>query len=621
MALRSDSKKRSFGIPGKGSKAQTPSRQSKGSVRRTQMITTYGVGSLVALGDQSFLVSGLDTWRVNWAPVIYEPNLQRWLGVTHFRLPPADNPPSGDGVKIRRFPQWYSCSKCKDLKPYKDFGGGDKNTCQACGTTLTPSRFIVACVNGHLDDFPYWEWVHRKKGASGAERTSSCKLSLHTTGSSASLASIIIKCSCGEQSSMAGSFGKEALRSIGVTCRCRRPWLGRGADETSCGEAPRTLQRGSSAAWFPVHRSSLSIPPWSQRLQQLLNKHMNQITKHRDDERSLRVVIETFIDGTEFTVEQVLSALEARDKLAEESLDDDAKLDASSRLRAKEYKELEAGVSAEHLEDEFECEPAPLDPSAPRPAELDKVMLVKRLREVRALRAFTRVEAPDRLTLREREAKLSLEKLDWLPAIEVSGEGVFLSLDNASLRTWEQSPGPLHRADRIRGRHEVLLRERAERAGVRATKADLTSEVDARFILLHTLAHALINEWSLDSGYPAASLRERIYSSDTMKGILIYTAASDSAGSLGGLVAQGDAKRLRASLTSAMDRVSWCSQDPPCMESEASGTDSLNLAACYACVLLPETSCETNNAFLDRASLIGTPESPEIGYFTGLRTS
>jgi hypothetical protein len=123
----------------------------------------------------------------------------------------------------------------------------------------------------------------------------------------------------------------------------------------------------------------------------------------------------------------------------------------------------------------------------------------------------------------------------------------------------------------------------------------------------------LINEWSLDGGYPAAALRERLYAYENMAGVLIYTATSDSAGSLGGLVAQGEIDSLASSLPAAFERAGWCSNDPLCMESEASGADSVNLAACHACVLLPETSCETNNSFLDRALLVSTGVP---GYFT-----
>ncbi len=141
------------------------------------------------------------------------------------------------------------------------------------------------------------------------------------------------------------------------------------------------------------------------------------------------------------------------------------------------------------------------------------------------------------------------------------------------------------------------------------------SPVSARYLAVHTLAHLLINEWSLDGGYPAAALRERLYIGDDMAGFLIYTATSDSAGSLGGIVAQGEPARLGSSLESALLRASWCSNDPLCSEAAASGADSLNLAACHACVLLPETSCETNNAFLDRVALVGTPDGGVPGLF------
>jgi hypothetical protein len=615
MALRNASNRRS-----RGNREETreTSRTPQGAVRRTQMITTYGVGSMVALGDQSFIISGLDTWRTDREQKIFEPNLQHWLGVREFRLPPAASPPAGDGVKIRMFPAWYSCGRCRDLQPFGRFGSPPgKSVCGSCGTALTPSRFVIACTNGHLDEFPYWAWVHNKTTPSDSESKIKHELTLHSTGGSASLRSIVIKCSCGKSASMEGAFGKQAMTAIGVKCSGRRPWLGKYSEESGCDEAPRTLQRGSSAAWFPVQRSSLSIPPWSQGIQRLLNRHMDKLAKYEHNEEARRAVIETFIEGTGFSVDQVLGALEVRKELAgEEPDDEDVKLDASSRLRHKEYEQLVNGTTDVTRDDDFECEPAPADSAGP-PHGIGKVMLVKRLREVRALQSFTRIEMPDPAAS-VRRAKLSLAELDWLPAVEVSGEGVFLSLDRDRLHDWEKASGPVDRATRIRDNHGAQLLRRAEIAGRKYTRDDVTSPIDARFVLLHTLAHALINEWSLDCGYPAAALRERIYCSHgsaEMAGILIYTATSDSAGSLGGVVGQGAPHRLRASLESALDRISWCSQDPPCMETEAGGTDSLNLAACYACVLLPETSCETNNTFLDRALLIGTPDDEEIGYF------
>ena len=127
-----------------------------------------------------------------------------------------------------------------------------------------------------------------------------------------------------------------------------------------------------------------------------------------------------------------------------------------------------------------------------------------------------------------------------------------------------------------------------------------------------------MNELSMDAGYPVASLRERVYAGKDRAGVLIYTASADSAGSLGGLSAQSEPGRLDAVLHSAMQRALWCTADPVCIESTASGINNLNLVACHACMLVPETSCEKRNCFLDRALLVGLPDHPEVGYFSAL---
>ncbi|GAA2999319.1 hypothetical protein GCM10010519_34900 [Streptomyces lactacystinicus] len=228
-----------------------------------------------------------------------------------------------------------------------------------------------------------------------------------------------------------------------------------------------------------------------------------------------------------------------------------------------------------------------------------------------ALAGFTRIRpSQGSKAARDRVARLSTDgDIGWLPAIDVVGEGVFLILDPKSLVAWEDAlRSAPDRVAGMRASYEEVLRDQGWE--------DPRSPLTPRFVLLHTLAHVLINEWSLDCGYPAASLRERVYVDDEMAGILLYTATSDSAGSLGGIVAQGERARLAGSLAQALERASWCSADPLCMETEAGGIDGLNLAACHNCVLLPETSCEMNNTFLDRAHLVGTPEGDFPGYFT-----
>lgn len=622
MAMR---ERRARRADGRNGSAREAIRTPLGAVRRAQMISTYGVGSMVAIGDQSYVVSGLDSWKIDQDSAIYEPRLQHWLKVFGFQLPPAASPPSGDGVRVRLFPQMYSCPSCKDLKEFHRFGSPrGKSECGACERQLTPSRFVIACENGHLDDFPYFEWVH-KKTTRNEESEDRHHLSLHSTGRTASLQSVVVKCSCGKSASLEGAFGRQALAALGILCRGRRPWLGRDAGQSGCTAVPRTLQRGSSAAWFPVNRSALSIPPWSQSLQQMINKRWTELHGLLEDGADLKMLgnhirRSGMLKGTPFTAEDALRAVERRIELTNSegaASGEDIDFEPAGDLRREEYKQLCSEVVTVDRREEFECTPPPADAAQPklREAGLDLVRQVKRLREVRALQSFTRVQMPDLLDRGGRFAAMSEPSVNWLPAVEVSGEGVFVSLDKTRLAEWEARSGPAGRAERIRSNHTAALRRRAVSTQGATETVEITSPISARYVLLHTLAHALINEWSLESGYPAAALRERLYVAGDMAGVLIYTATSDSAGSLGGVVAQGEYARLRTGLESALARVSWCSQDPPCMESEASGTDSLNLAACYACVLLPETSCETNNTFLDRAMLIGTPDDPATGFF------
>jgi hypothetical protein len=232
-------------------------------------------------------------------------------------------------------------------------------------------------------------------------------------------------------------------------------------------------------------------------------------------------------------------------------------------------------------------------------------MVVKRLREVRVLTSFTRI-LPSTSSDEKYLSPLYETHPGWLPGMEVLGEGIFIELLPEKLADWETRSDVRARADRIDTKYRATFRQRG-------TNPDRT--ISPRLLLLHTLAHALINEWSLDCGYPASSLRERLYSSVTMAGFLIYTATSDSAGSLGGVIAEATPERLDVSLEGALARSSWCSSDPLCSESDASGVDSLNLAACHACILLPEVSCEEMNVLLDRGLLVGTLAHPELGFF------
>ncbi|WP_033355263.1 DUF1998 domain-containing protein [Kitasatospora aureofaciens] len=590
-----------------------------GEIRRAQLVTTYGVGAMIAVDNESFLVRGIDSWDISEAPFVPEPRLARQLGVSGFRLPPAPDPDRAkDGVRAVRFPEWYSCPNCRALQPFRKFNSpAGKAECSTCQEDLVPSRFVMACANGHLEDFPYWKWVHRgtqraEPGGCGGE------LTFRADGSTASLRSVLVSCSCrADEVSMEGSFRRQALKELGIRCGGRRPWL-KEAPAEHCQEPPRTLHRGSSSVWFPIMHSALSIPPWSEGLTKIAAQLYDKLKD--EDAASIRAYLrieKTLEHHPAYSPDEIVALMERwreEDATAAEPTEEVDGDGPHARLYRDEYRSLSESYPEQDdaSDQDFVCEPPGTSIQPLTEAYgLGQVMLVKRLREVRALQSFTRVDEPSPADTSLRRAPIALAKHNWLPAIEVSGEGVFVRLDTDRLRAWEQQSGPVARARRIRENHTKLLHERAGSSG----KPVPSSSATPRYVLLHTLAHVLINEWSLDGGYPAAALRERLYADDEMAGLLIYTATSDSAGSLGGIVAQGEPARLDATLRAALHRAGWCSNDPLCMESEASGADSLNLAACHACVLLPETSCENNNILLDRATLVGTPDGLMSGFF------
>jgi hypothetical protein len=551
-------------------------------------VTTYGVGSIVALGDESFTVAGIDRWGIS-APNLHEPRLERELMVTGFVVPPASE---GPDIPVVRFPRWYSCPKCRRLDEHRKLTTFESNVCGDCNRTLVPSRFVMVCPRGHIDDFPYMRWVHEGRPEDGKTHT----LRIEARGATASLRDILIECSCSRRRTMDTAFDRFALRDV-TRCFGNRPWLGRAQEE--CDQTARTLQRGASNVWFGSHRSVISIPPWSDAAFQLLDRHWDILRVLPAS--TLGPVIEQMglTAGTTFTTDDLVAAIaerKRRQQVGEGPTSEEA-------IRLDEYRAIMLGA-ADTPGSQFAAHA--VAPPAVLAAAITAVRLVTRLREVRALQGFSRILPPGGpQTL----APLFGDDPHWRPAIEVKGEGLFLALEGDRLSEWERDDRVMSRVAILDGRY----RARARRWGVEPER-----RITPRLVLLHTLAHAVIDELALEAGYPAASLRERLFVGDGMHGFLVYTATSDSAGSLGGLVAQGEAARLEEVVRSAVTRAAWCSADPICVESEAQGADGLNLAACHACALLPETSCEEMNVLLDRALIVGTPEHPDMGFFAEL---
>jgi hypothetical protein len=243
-------------------------------------------------------------------------------------------------------------------------------------------------------------------------------------------------------------------------------------------------------------------------------------------------------------------------------------------------------------------------------SSIERVVLVHRLREVVAQVGFTRFEAagPDiqgELSLEVRRAPLALDA-NWLPAVENRGEGIFIQLNAEAVRQW------LGRTE-VQSRGSQLLdgfnRWAAEHEVVGAIFPGLP------YYMLHSLSHLLLTAISLECGYPASALKERIYAASGRYGILIYTGSSDAEGTLGGLVMAG--RDIKRHFWRALEMSALCSNDPVCALHVPSVHDHQPLlgSACHGCLLIAETSCEQHNDFLDRALVVPTLESLCANFF------
>ena len=567
-----------------------------GGVRRSQLITTYGIGSIVPVGESAVMVAGIDLWPITQAREISEPRLEKKLGVEKFILPPASGDDNKRDIPVFRFPSWCWCSSCRCLAHYNTLSSDEKGKCNNCSGQLVPSRFVIACDKGHIDDFPFWEWVHA--GRSWNEKRAH-NLTIEAGGVSTSLSDVIIRCECGLSRNMQGSFSKIAMKGVLSSCSGRRPWLN---DHEKCTSLPRTLQRGASNVYFPVTESAISIPPWSEGPLKAIGSYWS-VFKYIADESGLHAAIEGWRRdrGIQYETRELVRAITQR-----RSGEIEAGVTGEESLKLQEYEALVNGHPETLSEADFVCVPA-----SGIPAEFEEiisqVMQVKRLREVVALTGFARLSPFSASDSKDRLAPIYRNKVDWLPAVEVIGEGIFIRLNTDKIKNWEADESVKNRADFINRNYEKKFRD---------NKQVPDRVITARFVMIHTLAHALITQWSLDCGYPSASLKERLYVSDDMAGLLIYTASTDAAGSLGGVIAQADPGTLTQTLRDAIQNTSWCSGDPLCIEADAAGVDSLNLAACHACALLPEVSCEERNVLLDRGLLAGTQDDPEVGFFS-----
>ena len=690
----------------------------KNPIRSSQLVMPAGVGAMISVKGKSLIVAGLDSWfpetKRNLVArtgggnrsfiavaddgglfdesefVVREPRLEARLAVGGFRRPPDyresrwGEPPAPNfelTVSVLRFPQWNFCARC-GLMEHLPLTHDGKVFCRACRdenffVELVQMSFVAICERGHVQDFPYREWVHRR-------HRPACDQNLYyvRTGSR-TMAGQKIKCACGAARSLLNidkanysdthlSFYLSPKDGI-FFCRGHRPWVGEVVDG-ECTAYLRGNPRNAGNVWFPQTMSAINLPQAEE--EQDLDPLLREFCARADvrntvggfsaiDEKYVPALLR--VDYPEplaaYDDRQILKALEAiaadgggdgggRAGSTERTPNADQTVSAANSgasrqsLPAPEPKTSGGEVSeADFRHQEFLVLRDSCDEDTLLARRIDltgnllglatcfsRLVQVHRLRETRAFTGFSRIFSDNALPLEQSKAMLRhfSPTDDWLPATTVFGEGIYLELDQERVARWleinaaalkrhlapiESAAAPKHK--RAGGGGGVPTGG-DDKTSARADPANLISPV---FILLHTLAHLLIRQLTFECGYGASALRERIYFSERretkMAGFLIYTADGDSEGTLGGLVRLGTPEILKRLLKRGLLAAERCSHDPFCTEigiSSGQGPGNCNLAACHACALLPETSCEEFNRFLDRALLVTIIDSV-AGYF------
>jgi hypothetical protein len=603
-----------------------------GGARPSHLVTTGGIGSVIDLPTMSVVVRGLDAWSMERAEAIVEPRLleqvRRVLGpqVRALRSAPwsqqdADDPWSRVGVPVSPFPRWLRCPRCHRLGPLDPPGqfelvhrsgkrpdlakwvhsqcANQMQSADARKRACLPARFVVACEAGHLDDFPYVEFVHH----GNAEPCGGPKLKMRDSASTLSPRVTVTCDECGASRNMQNAAGKDGPAAL-PTCRGRHPHLQR---FEPCGRDLRLMVLGASNLWFSVTASALHLPQ-GQTVTDIVAANWRILGPAPDG-----AYVQDLIEGMDslrtlrdYPVDDVWAAVEAlraRGGPGQEDAPDD--------LLTAEWKLL-ARPTTERQDEDFRA--APTRSPAGHDQLLDQVVLVTRLREVQALVGFTRLSAPERRELAPaNRLPMARATPTWVPAFEQRGEGVFLQLREDEVRNW------VRRVDQ-HPRIEALRDAYGRWSENRDRPVDKDFPV-ARFLLLHTLSHLLIRQVALECGYSSSSIRERLYvgsPAEPATGILLSTAASDSEGTLGGLVALGEARHLGRLLDLAFTEARRCSSDPLCAEHVPQyPVDTLHAAACHACLFASETTCETNNRWLDRAVLVDLPGADGLAFLDG----
>ncbi|MBA8792929.1 hypothetical protein FHX74_000523 [Friedmanniella endophytica] len=638
-----------------------------GSGRPSSLIFTYGPGAIMDLPQFTIMPAGLDDWDRIWRrrdgiPRIHAPRLlevvRLMLGpqveqLRPFPWQPAPNTRSREGadlgVPARVFPQWLRCTGCDLLGPLPKFDyrnthpyradearfehancrgraaargvGRGAATLSGARRTAVAARYLLVCADGHVDEFPYQLWVHRGQPCEKAEAPV-----LRMTDSTAGRGSAVITCdSCTLRRGMNEALGELGRLKL-PRCRGRHPHLD-SFNPAGCDNETRLMLVGASNLWFAATQSVIVMPQTkAEAVDDLADRIRIELADELDDYRAnprlVRGRLKQTIDISEVSdaeLEELLARASAP-VMAEDERRARQEKWSPVDLLVPEWRYLQREpLGAQHDDPSgLMLSTRPLGRSMP--TGVARVLAVDKLRKVNALFGFTRIDELDRVNdLGSRLVPLARARPTWTVATEDRGEGVFLQFDEPSVAQWEAE---IADSEIWHAHREAHWRNYRNRMSETAKSVDPDERLPPpRYWLLHTFAHLLIRGMAMECGYSAASLSERIYSwpgvgdREPAAGVLICTTASDSDGTLGGLVALSQPDRLARVVETALHRARRCSSDPVCASrTPRDPEDFLHGAACHCCAMASETSCERANRFLDRRFVIDLPGS-SLGFF------
>ena len=602
-------------------------------VRLSHLLRDCSVGAIVRGPESLMVVQDIRTWdRRDGDPmdreIRYVDRVRNALGIEQVLCaPPRSAERNGTvigWIPALRFPTWTCCLGCGLLHvaPWRDRTGKDERRreseagsgarareCSACAGRLEQVPWVLVHEEGYLADVPWHDLAHRQ---SRNPEQGGCRpdwkiphLRIRET-----VAGRQIRCTlCGSN----GNLRAGALSRIPFPpYTWQQPWI-REPPAQAPEDPAWLLEINDVRVHSPSTRTALVIPPESRIRRGTVTDRLYGSSRNQQRIRGARnplarrSTVKRLASEYRCTPDEIMEAISQIDRgypLFGRAITSDELLADEYRALIREIPDLrdDEDFVTEHHTGDWKTLGHTLEAGVARRAAgtVSRLVAVNKLKEIMVFNGFQR--AGGRLTRPDITGESP-----WLPALELFGEGIFFTLDEGLLQRWESG-------EALRERADAFARRYVQRAG--QVVPELEVRVSPRFLLCHTLAHLMIRELDAEAGYPAASLKERIYCAtgeEPMAGILIYVAVADEEGSLGGLMELARPERFLRLLTGAFEAASWCSLDPVCSEQEGHGPGLLNRAACHACALLPETSCPYGNVLLDRAFVKGA--APEIAAF------